>query len=107
MENMKEDFFNLMFEKMEDSDSFDMEDTKLSIYRKEHANITEKLYQFIEQKIQPEIKEPLMQLIDKRNSTTSDYHFRENLLYYKNGFLEGMYVIISMFLSKKDQKELE
>lgn len=103
MQDNKGDYFDLVFEKMEDSDAFDMEDVELNRLRKENATISNKLYKFIDQRVHPKSRNELVGIIDKRNSITSDYYARENKLYYKNGYLQGMYVIISMFYYGKNQ----
>ncbi len=107
MEDNKEDFFELVFEKMEDSDAFDMKDRELDRLRKENSKISEKLYKFIDQRVHPKSRKKLIDIIEERNSRTSDYYIRENQLYYKNGFLQGMYVIISMFYYRKNQTDKE
>lgn len=93
----KDDFFDLVFEKMEDTDIFDMNDTLLEKYRKENIEVSDKLYEFIEKRVHPNCKKELLKMLNKRNDTTSNYYYRENQLYYQNGFMQGMYVVISMF----------
>ena len=105
MKENAEDFFDLVFEKMEDSDSFDMQDSELDKYRKENSDVSDKLYKFINKNIHPKYRQKLLKLIEDRNSTTSNYYFRENQLYYKNGFLQGIYVITSMFYYRKNQSK--
>ena len=90
---------------MEDSDSFDMQDSELDKYRKENSDVSDKLYKFINKNIHPKYRQKLLKLIEDRNSTTSNYYFRENQLYYKNGFLQGIYVITSMFYYGKNQSK--
>lgn len=103
MENNKGDFFELAFEKMEDADAFDIKDAELDRLRKENSKISEKLYKFIDQRVHPKSRKELTDIVEKRNGITSDFYARENTLYYKNGFLQGMYVIISMFYYGKNQ----
>ena len=69
MKNLKEDFFDIVFEKMEDIDAFDMKDVKLTEYKKETSKASENLNQFIEQRIHPNTKKRLMELLKKRDET--------------------------------------
>ncbi|MBS5857891.1 MAG: hypothetical protein KIC60_05335 [Clostridium sp.] len=101
MEDIKENFFDLLFEKMEDSDAFDMRDEELELCRKEDIKSSDNLYKFINQKVHPKSRRELYRLLEKRTETTSNYYFRENQLYYKNGFLQGMYVMMSMYQNKE------
>lgn len=101
MEDIKENFFDLLFEKMEDSDTFDMKDKELEVCRKEDIHSSDNLYRFIKQKVHPKSRKELYSLLEKRTETTSNYYFRENQLYYKNGFLQGMYVMMSMYQNKE------
>ncbi|MBS6251753.1 MAG: hypothetical protein KH434_00700 [Clostridium sp.] len=95
------DFFNLVFEKMEDADAFCMKDEELARHRMENNISSDKLYEFIKENVDPSIMTNLFMLLEKRNDTTSNYYFRENQLYYKNGFLQGINLMISLFYHKK------
>lgn len=101
MKNLKEDFFDIVFEKMEDIDAFDMKDVKLTEYKKETSKASENLNQFIEQRIHPNTKKRLMELLKKRDETFSDYYVRESQLYYKNGVSTGIRIMIETLPMKK------
>lgn len=95
------DFFDLVFEKMEDANAFNMEDKELMRHRKENIITSDRLYRFIKERVHPKSRKELFNLLENRNSTTSNYYFRENQLYYKNGFLQGLSVAMDMFNNMK------
>lgn len=101
MKEGKDNFFDLVFEKMEDEDAFDFEDKELEKYRMKNSNVSSKLYNFINTRVHPKSRQKLLELIEENEFANSNYYFRENQLYYKNGFLQGMFVMISMFYTEK------
>lgn len=102
--NNSGNFFDLVFEKMEDANAFNMNDEELMKHRKENIISSDKLYKFIEERVHPKSRKELFHLLENRNSTTSNYYFRENQLYYKNGFFQGLYVAMDMFYNMKNKK---
>ncbi len=103
MKKKSYDFFDIMFDWFSDSDIFDIEDSNLRNYHKKCANISNKMYQFINHRVHPKSRRSLIEIIDERNNTISEYYERENKIYYKNGFLQGMYITLSMLYYTKNK----
>ena len=53
------------------------------------------MYEFMSDNIASGEREILKQLIAKRNDAVENAHSRENFLFYKNGFLDGMGVVLN------------
>ena len=105
MEFMKDEFFDLIFDKMQESNKLNIEDKKLDQYRKENVNVSAQLYNFIQNRVHPKCRRQLLRILERRNETTSNYFFRENVLYYKSGFLQGMYIVTLMYDENNKKKD--
>ena len=101
---MKDDFFDLVFDKMEDENAFDIKDAELNILRRESSQMSDKLYKFINKRVHPKSRRELISFIE-RNGIIYDYYTRENKIYYKSGFLQGMYIVILMYHEKNNKKD--
>lgn len=94
--NYEDDFFDLIFEKMADSNNLDMDDEKLKTFRNKNSISSDNLQKYINTQIHPKRRKKLTSLIQQNKQTNLDCSFRENQLYYKNGLLNGIYIVISM-----------
>ena len=101
---MKDDFFDLVFDKMEDENAFDIKDAELNILRRESSQMSDKLYKFINKRVHPKSRRELISFIE-RNGIIYDYYTRENKIYYKSVFLKGMYIVILMYHEKNNKKD--
>lgn len=93
---MEEDVLEMIFEKRGDDDNFKMEDEKLLEHRNRMTITYEQLNTYIKEKVHPNVKEKLQKLLLARNNAISDYYYRENQLFYKNGVADGMNIILSI-----------
>ena len=105
MEFMEDEFFDLIFDRMQESNKLNIKDKKLEQYRKKNVNVSAQLYNFIQTRIHPKCRRQLLRILERRNETTSNYFFRENELYYKSGFLQGMYIVTLMYNEKNKNKD--
>ena len=91
------DFFKTIFEFYESNELFDMNDMSLKEYRKLLSEVSKDLYEFIESNFSDEARNNLKSLLYKKNDITYDTIHRENILYYKNGFINGINFILQSF----------
>lgn len=90
MEN--KDIIDLLFEKKEEENNFNMSDSALKQYRSRVYETSNKLYEYIDMNFSNEVKENLKNLISDRNNAMSDSYYREFQLFYRNGILDGLYL---------------
>ena len=102
---MKDDFFDLVFDKMEDENAFDIKDAELNRLRRESSRMSDKLYKFINKRVHPKSRRELISFIERKKGIIYDYYTRENKIYYKSGFLQGMYIVILMYYEKNNKKD--
>lgn len=93
---MEEDVLEMIFEKRGDDDSFKIQDEKLKQLKRKVGITNKIMFYFISRKVDSNCRMELKKLIDKRNKCMSDYHYRENQLFYKNGVADGMNIILSI-----------
>ncbi len=79
-----------IFDCMEYEDLFDLKDEELTKLQKDMSNSSSKLYKLINIAPNKKYKKKLKHLTAKRNTTVCDYFHRENVLYFKNGFVNGI-----------------
>lgn len=91
------DFFKIIFEFYESNELFDMNDLSLKEHRKLLSEASKDLYDFIESNFSDEVRNSLKCLLYKKNNFTYDTVHRENILYYKNGFINGINFILQSF----------
>lgn len=96
MDKKKCDYFiQKIFEMQEKSDSLNMEDEEMVLNQNKVASKSKEMYDFMSDNIASGEREILKQLIAKRNDAVENAHSRENFLFYKNGFLDGMGVVLN------------
>lgn len=69
---------------------------ELEKYIRKRKQDSEQLYNFINQKVHPKIRNKLLQLIEKYNNYYSDQNCCENKLYYKAGFSDGAKMLLTI-----------
>ncbi len=99
MDEENDDIFDLLFEKKEEEDKFEMKDEKLLKYRKKVSESSEKLYRYINDKVHPRCREELKKLMENRNNAISDSYYREFQIYYKYGIIDGINIMLSVFFN--------
>lgn len=88
----EKDIIDMLFEKKEEEDAFEMRDKLLKEHRNNIYKASNELYGFIDAKISNENREELKKLISNRNDALSDAFYREGQLFYRNGIIDGLYL---------------
>lgn len=97
----KENILDFLFEMKKEYNEFDEEDNQLVKYHKELSEKSDKLYEFINTKFCPKYQEEIKELIDSKYSAQNLYYSREGQIYYKSGFTDALYLILSIFFYNK------
>lgn len=98
MEN--EDIIDFLFNMQEDEDTFNLKDHLLDELNNKIENYNDKISLIINKKVHPKNKLILEKLIKKSEITKEKYHYRENQLYYKNGIIDGMNLMVTLLSFK-------
>ena len=97
MDKNKCDFFiQTIFDVLKKSELLDMEDQEMISNKNKIILISKEMYDFMSDNIASSEREILKQLISKRNDAVENAHSRENFLFYKNGFFDGMGVVLNV-----------
>ncbi len=97
MDKNKCDYFiQTIFDVLKKSELLDMEDQEMISNKNKIILISKEMYDFMSDNIASSEREILKQLISKRNDAVENAHSRENFLFYKNGFLDGMGVVLNV-----------
>lgn len=70
--------------------------TELKNYTQKRIKDSDELFNFIDKKVHPKIREKLKWLIERYNSDFSDITCSENKLYYKAGFSDGAKMLLTV-----------
>ncbi len=96
----KEDLIDFLFNKQEENGLFNLKDelldelnTKMEKYNNQMNTFVNKEPNFINKLL-------LRILIKKAKITKNEYHRRKNQLYYKNGVVDGMNLIVTLLSFK-------
>lgn len=98
MEN--EDIIDFLFNKQEDEDTFNLKDNLLNELNTKIENYSDKISLIINKKVHPKNKLILEKLIRKSEIAKDKYHYRENQLYYKNGVVDGVNLMVTLLSFK-------
>lgn len=97
MDKNKCDYFiQTIFDVLKKSELLDMEDQEMISNKNKIILISKEMYDFMSDNIASSEREILKQLISKRNDAVENAHSRENFLFYKNGFFDGMGVVLNV-----------
>lgn len=98
MEN--EDIIDFLFNKQEADGLFNLNDERLDKLNTKMEKYNSQMNSFVNKK--PNLKNKLLlkRLIRKAKVTKNEYHYRKNQLYYKNGVVDGMNLIVSLLSFK-------
>lgn len=89
------DIFEVLFDKKEDADLFDLADAELEELDSEVGKKDKELTKFIDTKIHPKCRKKLKQLLLQYNLQFAAYFRRENQLFYKNGISDAVKFIMN------------
>ena len=90
---MENDNILFLFEKKTDEDLFNFESEEYNKWEKERQMISEKLFDFIHQRVHPKSQEELNTLLDEYIEAVTESFYCENKYYYKQGFLDVLSII--------------
>lgn len=91
MDKNKCDYFiQKIFEMQENSNSLNMEDEEMVLSQNKVISTSKEMYEFMADNLAPDEREILKGMMTKRNDAVKSASSRENFLFYKNGFLDGM-----------------
>lgn len=91
---MEDDLILVLFDAGENEDRLKIESQELTRCMKKRQQQYEKIISIINKKVHPKLRKTLIDNIEKYNSNFIDETHCENTLYYKNGFSDGMKILI-------------
>lgn len=92
----KQDILEFLFDRKMDEDNFHFNKKgELRNYRKNISNTSEILYNCIDSKVQPNVRNELKKLIDKNVTAIADCNYKEFQLFYKDGVIDGIQLVLS------------
>ncbi len=98
MEN--EDCIDLLFDKKDEECIFNLSDNLLEELNNRLEISNDKIEHLISKRIHPKLRTQLKAFIRESDSLKYKYHHRENQLYYKNGFVDGINTVLMFFSFK-------
>lgn len=91
MDKNKCDYFiQKILEMQEKSNSLNMEDEEMVLNQNKVISTSKEMYSFMADNLAPDEREILKDMMTKRNDAMESVSSRENFLFYKNGFWDGM-----------------
>lgn len=91
MDKNKYDYFiQKILEMQEKSNSLNMEDEEMVLNQNKVISTSKEMYSFMADNLAPDEREILKDMMTKRNDAMESVSLRENFLFYKNGFWDGM-----------------
>lgn len=91
MDKNKYDYFiQKILEMQEKSNSLNMEDEEMVLNQNKVISTSKEMYSFMADNLAPDEREILKDMMTKRNDAMESVSSRENFLFYKNGFWDGM-----------------
>ena len=92
---MEENLILVLLDAKENEDSLKIESPELTHYTKERERQFDKIINIINKKVHPKLRKMLINNIEEFNSKFIDEAHCENTLYYKNGFSDGVKILVS------------
>lgn len=94
------DLIELLFDKLEDEDIFNLKDDLLEELNDQIEIDNNQLNIFIDRRVHPKSRFILKNLIEKAEDSLVKYNSRENQLYYKNGIKDGINLMLNLLYFK-------
>ena len=89
-----DELYNFLFEQKINEGLFNMNDEELSVQKHKAKESQKKLMAFINTILKPEDREKLEILLETRDNDYKDFFFLEERLFYRNGFKDGISIIV-------------
>lgn len=93
---MEEDIIDLLFNKKDEECIFNLSDNFLEDLNNRLEISNDKIEHLINKKVNPKLRTHLKMFIRDSDNLKNKYHHRENQLYYKNGFVDGISAILML-----------
>ena len=93
----EDDLILILLDAKETEDKIKIDSPELNHNMKQRKQQFEKIMNIINKKVHPKLRKSLIDNLEKYNSFFIDESHCENTLYYKNGFSDGMQILIQGF----------
>ena len=87
---MKKDIIDMLFEKKDDYSMLDFKTKERNELNSKIAKLDDKINAFIDNKIHPNSRKELENLLFEYNVALTKYHEKGRLLLYRAGFIDGV-----------------
>ena len=94
------DIINFLFNKKEDEELFDLEDSKREMFKNKSSIAYDEIIKFIDLRVHPKSRNKLKDLLSKYDDVECEYLRKENELLYRNGIADGVKFIITVLSTK-------
>lgn len=94
------DIINFVFNKKEDEELFDLEDSEREKFKNSSEMVYDELIKFIDSRVHPKSRNKLKHLLLKYDEVECGYLRKENELFYRNGVADGVKFIITALTIK-------
>lgn len=94
------DIINFLFNKKEDEELFDLEDSKREMFKNKSSIAYDEIIKFIDLKVHPKSRNKLKDLLSKYDDVECEYLRKENELLYRNGIADGVKFIMTALSMK-------
>lgn len=94
------DIINFLFNKKEDEELFDLEDSEREKFKNSSEMAYDELIKFIDSRVHPKSRNKLKHLLLKYDEVECGYLRKENELLYRNGVADGVKFIITALTIK-------
>lgn len=95
-----EDIIDVIYEKKSEDAMLSLDDSILSELDNKIEKYTNDITKFINKRVHPKTRFHLKKILDRKENTLYDYSIREKKLLYKDGFRDGMQVMLYALLDK-------
>ena len=87
---MKKDIIDMLFEKKDEDSMFDFKTKERNELNSKIAKLDDEINTFIDNKIHPDSRKELENLLFEHNVASIRYHDKGRLLLYRAGFIDGV-----------------
>lgn len=94
------DIINFVFNKKEDEELFDLEDSEREKLKEKSGIVYDEIIKFIDSRVHPKSRNKLKRLLLKYDEVECGYLRKENELLYRNGVADGVKFIITALTIK-------
>lgn len=96
----KKDIIDILFDKEEDEDLLSLKDIKQDRLCDKEELLGNQIMDFIDNKVHPDLRSTLKNLIYEKEKISNQYLHRENQLFYRNGVATAVQFIVAALSTK-------